>query len=141
MNDDRIRRIVVELDELVPRSGAIIRPGEFFTETDEPAMTGNRAGYLRLGVELLKIADLPSLPDRPERVAADIGYLIDPNDSTGVAATFERRDNLRLSGQEEADRPKGWGDRLVVPFFALFGIVLLLALVLGFIQIAHFLFR
>jgi len=70
-----IRELVGRLDRLVPRDGAhLIIPAD----SDGRTTVGNRLGYLRLGIELLRAALDPvqGSGDDPPRIALDIGYLL-----------------------------------------------------------------
>jgi hypothetical protein len=76
--ETELRGLVEQLDQLVPREGAHVGlpvgPGGGIT-------IGNRAGYLRLGIELLVAAlrPLPGSEETPPRVAPDVRYLLPPD--------------------------------------------------------------
>lgn len=131
MSDLRIAQLVDELDSLVPRDQAVIRPGEFINSLGQPALAGNRRGYLRLGIELLRIADRTPDPAAPARVTADLEYLIDPADDTGEFATFERTETI-----QRWQAPPGYHGSLahVVWVVVVWGIiaVFVAALLIGF---------
>jgi hypothetical protein len=103
IDDERLGVLVAELDAMVPREGALVceRHGLYGSQHD-PAYIGNRAGYLRLGIELLKVADAPAAAGRPNRVTADLSYSVSvaskPGEmamtacEAGELAIFERRD-------------------------------------------------
>jgi hypothetical protein len=94
VDDERLRTLVAQLDALVPPRGAAIRDGSglYGSEHDE-ALDGNRLGYLRLGIELLKVADAPAVPGRPDRIEVDLAYL---GYSGPEPAVFERREGITL---------------------------------------------
>lgn len=67
-------QLVARLDRLVPRDGARLSlAGETGT-----APLGNRLGYLRFAIELLRAAlhPLPQSESAPARIAPDLGYLL-----------------------------------------------------------------
>ena len=76
MDEDRLRTIVARLDALVPRRGAAITDDHGLYGSDvDPAFTGNRLGYLRLGIEMLRVADARRSPGKPDQAAVDLSYL------------------------------------------------------------------
>jgi hypothetical protein len=95
MDDQRLQALVDELDRMVPREGAVVweEQGLHAREDDDDTVyCGNRLGYLRLGIELLKVADAPGAEDEPTRVPADLGYLVNADGMRREPAVFERRD-------------------------------------------------
>lgn len=92
MIEPQVAALVAELDALVPRSGAVLR--SLYGDRD-PCWTGNRLGYLRLGIELLKVADAPPDPRQPDRVLADLSYFFrdDPDIRPGELAIFARHED------------------------------------------------
>jgi hypothetical protein len=102
INDERLLVLVTDLDALVPREGALVCESHgLYGSQHDPAYIGNREGYLRLGIELLKVADAPAVAGRPNRVTADLSYLVnvasEPGEmamtgcEAGELAIFERR--------------------------------------------------
>ncbi len=69
-----IRELVGQLDRLVPRDGAHLI---ISAASDGRNPVGNRLGYLRLGIELLRatLDPVQGPGDAPPRIALDIGYL------------------------------------------------------------------
>jgi hypothetical protein len=141
MDNEAVGSLVRTLDTMVPREGALIRATGFFTEDDHPSMTGNRLGYLRMGIELMKIADLPPEPNRPERVRADLAYLIDPNDACGEFASFERRENLRLWAQELAVQRTSRLDVLGMLMLSILGLLLVASVSVGLWDVFRWMLR
>jgi hypothetical protein len=93
MDEQRLRALVAELDELVPRDGALVWEDEgLYGSQNDPAYGGNRLGYLRLGIEFLKVADAAHVTDQPSRVNADLSYLVNVERERGELAIFERRE-------------------------------------------------
>lgn len=91
MDDARLRTLVARLDDLVPRAGAaIIEDHGLYGSQFDPAFTGNRLGYLRLGIELLKVADASPARAHPDRVFVDLTYL---GFSRLPLEAFERRED------------------------------------------------
>lgn len=126
MIEPQVAALVSELDALVPRSGAVLR--SLYGDRD-PRWTGNRLGYLRLGIELLKVADAPPDPRQPDRVLADLSYFFrdDPDIRPGQLAIFGRREGTP-PWQDESARPAS----LLWLFLGIIvAVVLGLALILG----------
>ena len=143
MDSQRISQLIAELDELVPRSAALVRIDiDDVVEEGEPLLAGNRAGYLRLGVELLKLADAPPQHNCPDRVQADLTYLLDPETHEGQLATFVRREDIRPRLQEETARRQQTGERPRV-IVAIVGIALaaflVVSLVVGGVHVVRWL--
>jgi len=100
MNDDDIIKLVDSLDNVVPRSGAIVRIEQYGDTCLESSIIANRVGYLRLGIEFLKAAEAPYV-DKTGRNPFSIhvnlnGILQDSSDI--YFHCFERR--------EEFEEPK-----------------------------------
>lgn len=73
--DAEVQELVDRLDRLVPRDGAhLIIPAD----SGRTTVVGNRLGYLRLGIELLRAALDPvqGTEDVPPRIDPDVGYLL-----------------------------------------------------------------
>jgi hypothetical protein len=133
MDEGRVQALIADLDRLVPREGAVVWEdhGLYGSEVD-PAFGGNRAGYLRLGIEFLKVADAPAVPGQPERVRADLSYLLKADLVCGEEAIFERREvgPADLAAPQPRPGPLARGLQwagLVIAFLVL-GIALLLGL-------------
>jgi hypothetical protein len=72
-----LRELVASLDRLVPRDGAhLILAGDANARTT----VGNRAGYMRLAIELLSASLLPlaGSETEPPRIEPDLDYLLTP---------------------------------------------------------------
>ena len=90
MDERQLAALVAELDALVPRDGAVLRCVQ--GDAGEPYYAGNRLGYLRFGIELLKVADADPMPENSTRVLADLSYVGDPDTAPGERAIFTRRE-------------------------------------------------
>ena len=77
-NDDRVRRLVRELDAEVSREGAFVHLTQYGGGPDESSIIANQAGYLRLGVELMKAGLAPADTDAPA-VKLDLEGLLTPH--------------------------------------------------------------
>jgi hypothetical protein len=77
-NDDNIRRLVRELDAEVSREGAFVHLTQYGGGPDESSIIANQAGYLRLGVELMKAGLAPPDTDAPA-VKLDLEGLLTPH--------------------------------------------------------------
>ena len=81
--EQELHELVQRLDVLVPRDGAhVMMPGE----SDPHASVGNRIGFLRLGIEVLRGALVPVAgPDGAvARVTPHIDYLVPPDARTAL---------------------------------------------------------
>jgi hypothetical protein len=119
MDHANLTQLIADLDALVPTKGALIRVGgDDIYEEGEPLLVGNRAGYLRLGIELLRLADAQSSSRRSDRVLTDLSYLLDPTTNEGELATFERREDLRpwREEQEPGRGPARGPGSFIIPF-------------------------
>lgn len=54
MDNTRIKRLVEELDSLVPKEGAVIAFRQYGEGPNDSMIAGSRVGLLRAGVELLR---------------------------------------------------------------------------------------
>lgn len=129
MGDERLRALVAQLDFLVPRAGAaIVEDCGLYDSEFDPAFTGNRLGYLRLGIELLKLADAPPAPGHPDRVVVDLTYL-------GFAGpqpeAFERREDVTAPRLESVG---GGGPSFKMIPLGIIGVVITWALVTAISQ-------
>jgi hypothetical protein len=108
MEEDEIRRRVDELDAAVSKDGAqfVI----FCEDIDEQSveLIGNRAGYLRAGIEMIGAAVAPLSPNE-SITRIDIDYLIRNPRSLQVK---------RLTRQEDVEvalpplRSRGWKNKM-----------------------------
>ena len=113
MDKTRVEEAIAALDREVSREGARVKLSQYGGGPDEGQIIANEAGFLRLGVELLKAAFAPSSAGgHPFMVEADIQYLV-TEDSDINFDWFERRD---LPGQSTVESvPK------LVPFLIFCG--------------------
>ena len=139
MNDERLSALVAELDAMVSREGALVCESHgLYGSQHDPAYIGNRQGYLRLGIELLKVADAPTVAGRPNRVTADLSYLVqvgcEPGEvamagcEAGELAIFERRDVAAIVRPPERIVSKRLKEAFGVAVLCLFAIALVLGL-------------
>ena len=132
MDKARIEQAIATLDREVPRDGARVKLRQYGGGPDEGQVIANEAGYLRLGVELLKAGLAPTLPGRdPYTVEADIQYLV-TDDSDINFDLFERRDIPEQSTGEPVSR------LVPVLIFVAFMSVLALA-VIGLVSVIRWL--
>ena len=78
--DARIQELVSELDALIPRTNAAMRIMPCGNHRHDTALVGNRAGYLRFGIELLKAPDSSVGPGHPVtgNRMLDLDFALDP---------------------------------------------------------------
>lgn len=93
MNRERISAIVTELEQLVPAENASVLFSQYGGGPDESKIVATEAGYLRLGVELLKAASAPQLKGETTGIAVNLESLISP-ESTVAFDWFERVESL-----------------------------------------------
>lgn len=93
MDERRIKSLVSELDEAVPRNDARVLLQVYGGGPDESQIVATATGYLRLGIELMKAGVAPASPDAaaPASVPVDLAYLVQPGSSIHFD-WFERRD-------------------------------------------------
>ena len=90
---EQIKKMVDELDVAVSREGARVQLSQYGGGPDECKMVGNQRGYLRLGIEFLRMAFAPPSPKSNETIDVDLRYLL-TDDSNVVFDWFERREDL-----------------------------------------------
>lgn len=124
MDEKTIRSAIELLDAAVPREGARVRLRQYGGGPDESALEANEAGFLRLGIEVLKGARAAPRPDSPPGwIALDLDYLL-TRDSNIVFDWIERTE---LPPDDSAPTPNfTWVPYVVIGGLGLF---LLLALV------------
>jgi hypothetical protein len=127
-DDERIRALVKQLDDAVPREGDVVVDAN----PDDEGCTvvkANRTGYLRLGIELLKAADAPLRSEvRSEMLELDLSYL---TGLEGRCYSFERHQDVRARRASKSDsggteEGPARGACLVLALVAVFMIVSLL---------------
>ena len=93
LNDEELNRIIAELESAVSREGAKV---QIFSEGDgnEGGLVANRAGYLRLGVEMLKTAIAPPIKSSSHLIGTDLSYLLDQGGSAFYIGWFERKESI-----------------------------------------------
>jgi hypothetical protein len=101
---ERVSRIVDELEQLVPKDGAIVLVEQYGGGPDESSMRATQAGYLRFGIELIKIGLAPEAETK-KGLRPDLDYLI-PDRSPVQFDWFERRDIAELAAP---NRPHEFG--------------------------------
>jgi len=91
LDDDTIERLIRQLDEGVPREGAVVLQHDAEGYDDAHfLLTANRHGYLRLGIEYLKAAFAEhTSEEQPHRVDVDLSYIDGFEDQA-----FERREDV-----------------------------------------------
>ncbi|HEX6963746.1 MAG TPA: hypothetical protein VF175_17900 [Lacipirellula sp.] len=91
MDRAHIEPIVAALDQTVPKEGARMFIRQYGGGPDECVVVANEAGYLRLGIELLKAALAPTgFHNRRDAVEIDVDYLL--RDSEVQLDWLERRE-------------------------------------------------
>lgn len=104
---DDVKKLVEQLDDLVPKQGAEVALTQYGA-ADESQVVANERGYLRLGIEFMKLAYAEKRDkDSPDLVSLDVEYLVVPGSSVWFQ-WCERKDHVQLQ------LPVGhWTDRLL----------------------------
>ena len=131
LDETAIRSLIRQLDEGVPREGAIVQENVGGSYGDAShVVTANRRGYLRLGVEYLKAAFAePRSEVQPHRVDVDLSY-IDGSFGSEEPYAFERREDA-ASVSREAENVSF----VVGAILGAIGLFLLACLVVGLVTI------
>lgn len=94
MDNERVLALIDDLDAHVPREGAIVRFEQYGGGPDESKVVGNRAGYLRLGIEFLKGGLAPFNPGKDaDLIQVEIDYLLDAQSNISFD-WFERTEHI-----------------------------------------------
>jgi hypothetical protein len=93
MDQARVKELISLLDSEVPREGAKVWLHQYGGGLDECQFKGNRAGYLRFGIEFLKAAYQEPNEKYPNAVDVDLAYLLSPG-STIHFGWFERTEEV-----------------------------------------------
>jgi hypothetical protein len=137
MDDSRIQSLITELDEAIPREGAVVRIEYYGGGPDECYAVANRRGYLRLGIEFLRAAYAPERDATSRQLAVDLGYVLDPDSEVDID-WLERKEDLQ-AGVSTSSRAYTWQRRVVplvvVTFLGLF----LISAVVGFVTLLRWL--
>lgn len=118
--DGILRSHVERLDAAVSKDDAVILFQQYGGGLDEEAVFGTRAGYLRLGIEFLKIGTTAGKSVGPVEVPADLDYLVHPN-SNIFPHTFVRHESI-----EQFTRPNrddNHPTRILPPHWLIFGAI------------------
>jgi hypothetical protein len=102
INTHAIRVLVGQLDELVPREDASVA-----VTSDAPnacSLLGNRTGYLRLGIELMKtgLADAPPTAAGGNSVESGLAYLLDSQSPAALGPLLRRPEDSRAEDDRQA---------------------------------------
>jgi len=127
MDEDKIKAIIKQLDDEVPREGAKVILEQYGGGPDESQIVANQKGYLRLGVEFLKaaFAERKSISKKGyDSIPIDFGYLISEN-STVDFDNFEITESF-----PDTTYKRKITDRLIpLVFVGILAVIALLALI------------
>ncbi len=95
IDTDGIKRLVDQLDGLVPREGACVRLEQYGGGSDESRFVGNERGFLRFGIEFLKggLAHTQADDREDKQIQVDLDYLVSEESDVGFD-WFVRDENL-----------------------------------------------
>ncbi len=126
LDDVQLQRIIEELDNGVPKEGAVVQ-FEVPDELRDSRLIANKLGYLRLGTDLLRAALAPGRdPGSPESIDVDLAYLHSAG-TTIEFGSFRRREPT----PPEPLQVSPWKDKLQLIGCALVAFVLMFLLFLG----------
>lgn len=127
MDEDKLKAIIKQLDDEIPRDGAKVILEQYGGGPDESQIVANQKGYLRLGVEFLKaaFAERKSISKKGyDSVPIDLGYLISEN-STVDFDNFEITESFT-----DTTYKRKIADRLIpIVFVGILAVIALLALI------------
>lgn len=90
MDQQKIEKLLTELDALVPKEGAKVVLRQYGGGADEGEIRANPAGYLRMGLELMKGAFVaPRDPKNPHSIWINLTEIISESSSINFDV-FER---------------------------------------------------
>jgi hypothetical protein len=138
MDEDKIKTIIKQLDDEIPRDGAKVIFEQYGGGPDESQIIANHRGYLRLGVEFLKAAYAERKPISKkgyDAISVDLDYLIAENSTVGF-------DNFEITESfPPATYKRKFYERLIpIGCMTIVGILALLALI-GFGVVVNKLFH
>ena len=120
MDEEKIRETIALLDREIPREGARVRLDQYGGGPDESRIIANKAGFLRLGLELLKAAYAPRERGSTS-VSVDLDYLLTGDSSIGFD-WFERR-------EPDDEQPSSSGRLVALVGLTVLAILILLVLI------------
>ncbi len=130
-----IKDLIERLDQLVPRDGAWLTSFEYGGGPDESGLRGNRAGFQRLGLEILAGSVAPKIP-KSEQLPIDFTYLFD-DQSFIMFDRFELDERERSASPES--KPRIFSDKVLLVGCAFVLISVLALCIIGFSTVAGWL--
>ena len=109
ISEQRLRELINELEQIVPRNGAQVQMG--LDDRDEDSfdllLVANRIGFLRLGIELLKKASTSSQYEESQELNPDLDYLIAGTSGfDDYRFVLDDKHNFMVDEEEEARKAK-----------------------------------
>ena len=129
MKNEDIQKRIQELDDLIPKEGTQIKIEQYGGGPDESQMIGNKAGYLRMGLELMKGA----FHEDPERLDIDLDEIITENSEVHIDH-FKRCDMPPTT-----DSSVTLSEKIYTALFFLLVLSLGSLTLIGFISVVRFL--
>lgn len=145
MNEDqkaRVQKLVEELDTLVPHTDAVVVMDVYGGGCDESQITATENGYLRLGIELLKAPSaLRFIDGRDVQLDVNLEGLVSEQSDINFHL-FHLDDTLKPDAVPVAIQAKQpWQDQVIGAGCVLSSVLLIYVFGVGFITIAHWIFR
>lgn len=128
MNGEKIRGLIEELDSFVPTEDKAVRLVLLDEHESNVLVEGTRAGYIRLGVELVKaaVAGEEPAPGGASFLRVDVAPML-ADDSDLSLDTFLLVDEIGQRGETKTETP----DIVIIPIIAALVAVLALVVVGG----------
>ncbi len=143
MNDEdkaRIQTLVQELDQLVPRTDAVVVMSVYGGGCDESQITATENGYLRLGIEMLKAPSAPRLgAGEDARIDVNLEALVSEQSDINFHV-FHLDNTLKPDAAQVAPQARQpWPDKIVGTACGLVCLLLLYVMAVGFVTIGSWL--
>ena len=137
----QIQALVQELNQIVPRTDAVVLLTQYGGGCDESQITATETGYLRLGIELLKAAVAPPFVDNSGvQIGVDWEYLVSEQSNVNFHM-FHLDNSLRPDTPYIVKSRSNWKDRLSLFGSILLTLLLVSALAIGLATMLRWIFR
>ena len=138
----RVQELVEELDNLIPRTDAVVVMNVYGGGCDESQITATETGYLRLGIELLKAPSaLRFIDGRDIQLDVNLEGLVSEQSDINFHL-FHLDDTLKTDAAPVAPQVRQpWQDQVIGTAACLLCLLLAYVMVIGFVTIGRWIFR
>jgi hypothetical protein len=138
-DEERIRQLIEELDQLTPRDGACVRLEQYGSGPDEGRFVANLTGYLRFGIEFLKggIARPQSTEPSHSAVHVDLEYLLCSDSVIGFDEFI--RDDALANGRKSQNATGSFVGRVLAVGITTACVLMVALAVVGIIAVVQWL--